>query len=141
LIFCTELWCHSGCANEQYIYSPFSVVSRHPRVPRQVKYLFHSRKAWLFHLFEMQEAVWRQGGTHSAQESGSWSLQGLFSLKLWPVPGKSYWRGRLSTVDLLIKVACFVKKANNIFSIKISCSKLVRTRKSTVLSLLLLPVL
>jgi hypothetical protein len=26
--------------------------------------------------------------------------------------------GRLSTVDLLIKVACFVKKADNIFNIK-----------------------
>jgi hypothetical protein len=26
--------------------------------------------------------------------------------------------GRLSTVDLLIKVACFVKKENNIFNIK-----------------------
>ncbi len=29
----------------------------------------------------------------------------------WPVAaeGKSYLRGRLSTVDLLVKVACFVK--------------------------------
>ncbi len=26
------------------------------------------------------------------------------------LPGNPYWRGRLSTVDLLIKVACFVKK-------------------------------
>ncbi len=29
--------------------------------------------------------------------------------------------GRLSTVELLIKVACFVKKENNIFSMKMSC--------------------
>ncbi len=28
------------------------------------------------------------------------------------------WRGRLSTMDLLIKVACFVTKVNNIFNIK-----------------------
>jgi hypothetical protein len=28
--------------------------------------------------------------------------------------------GRLSTVDLLIKVACFVKKENNTFNIKMS---------------------
>ncbi len=27
-------------------------------------------------------------------------------------------RGRLCTVDLLIKVACFVKKVNNIFNVK-----------------------
>ncbi len=44
-------------------------------------------------------------------------------------------RGRLNTVDLLIKVACLVKKENNIFNIKISSSKLVITRRSTVLSL------
>jgi hypothetical protein len=37
-----------------------------------------------------------------------------------PSPGKTYRRGRLSTVDLLIKVACFVKKENNIFNIKMS---------------------
>jgi hypothetical protein len=42
--------------------------------------------------------------------------------------------GRLSTVDLFIKVACFVKKADNIFNIK-SWSKPVSTRSSTVLSL------
>ncbi len=27
-------------------------------------------------------------------------------------PGNSYWRERLSTVDLLIKMGCFVKKEN-----------------------------
>jgi hypothetical protein len=31
-----------------------------------------------------------------------------------------YLWGRLSTVGLLIKVACFVKKENNIFNIKMS---------------------
>ncbi len=35
-------------------------------------------------------------------------------------PGNPNRRGRLSTVDLLIKVACFVKKVNNVFSIKSS---------------------
>jgi len=33
-------------------------------------------------------------------------------------PGNTNWGGRLSTVDLLIKVACFVKKVNNIFNVK-----------------------
>ena len=44
-------------------------------------------------------------------------------------------RGGLSSVDLLIKVACFVKKENIIFNLKMSRSKLVCTRRSTVLSL------
>jgi hypothetical protein len=34
----------------------------------------------------------------------------------FPQPGNSYRRGRLSTVDLLDKIACFVKKTN-IFSV------------------------
>ncbi len=46
------------------------------------------------------------------------------------IPGNTNWRGRLSTVDLLIKVTCFVKKVN---SSKISWSKLVSTRRSTAL--------
>ncbi len=29
--------------------------------------------------------------------------------------GNINWKGRLSTIDLLIKVACFVKKENKIF--------------------------
>jgi hypothetical protein len=32
--------------------------------------------------------------------------------------GNSYCRGRPNTVDLLIKVGCFVKKVDNIFSVK-----------------------
>ncbi len=51
-------------------------------------------------------------------------------------PGNPYWRGRLSTVDLLIKVACFVKKVNNIIYTWMSWAKLVSTRRSTVLILL-----
>jgi hypothetical protein len=39
---------------------------------------------------------------------------------------------RLSTVDLLIKVACFEANVNNIFNIKRSLSKQVSTRRSTV---------
>jgi hypothetical protein len=40
--------------------------------------------------------------------------------------GNTNWGGRLSTVDQLIKVACFVKKVNNIFNIKRNWSKLVQ---------------
>ncbi len=32
--------------------------------------------------------------------------------------GNTYLRGKLSTVDVLIKVACFVKKVYDIFNIK-----------------------
>ncbi len=41
----------------------------------------------------------------------------------------------LSTDDLLIEVAYFVRNVNNIFNITRSLSKLVSTRRSTVLSL------
>ncbi len=51
--------------------------------------------------------------------------------------GKSYWRGRLSTVDLLIKIGCFVNKEKYSFSMKRSWSELVSTRRSIVLILLL----
>ncbi len=40
-----------------------------------------------------------------------------------------------STDDLLIRVACFVKKENIIFILETKRSKLVSTRRSTVLSL------
>ncbi len=39
--------------------------------------------------------------------------------KIKPQPGNPYWRGCLSTVGL-IKIACFVKKVINSFSIKTS---------------------
>ncbi len=38
----------------------------------------------------------------------------------WVKPGNKNGAGRLSTADLLIKVACFEKKENNIFNIKTS---------------------
>jgi len=38
--------------------------------------------------------------------------------------GNAYRRERLSTIDLLIKAACFVKKVNNVYHIKINQSKL-----------------
>ncbi len=44
-------------------------------------------------------------------------------------------KGILSTVDLFIKVALFEKMENNILNTKSSGSKLVSTRRSTVLSL------
>jgi hypothetical protein len=63
------------------------------------------------------------------------------------MPGNLYWRGGLSTIDLLIKIACFVK--NIFFFIRCSWSEIVSTtdlywiwyrpvvstRKSTVLIL------
>ncbi len=50
--------------------------------------------------------------------------------------GREYWlKGRLSTVHLLIQVACFVNTANNVCIIRSSWSKLVCARRSTVLSL------
>ncbi len=42
------------------------------------------------------------------------------------LPGNTNRRERVSMVDLLIKAACFVKKANNVSNIKSSRSKLVR---------------
>ncbi len=39
---------------------------------------------------------------------------------LTPGPGNTYRRGRLSTVDLLIRVARFGKKVNNVFNGKSS---------------------
>ncbi len=49
---------------------------------------------------------------------------------LKPKSGSSYWRWRLSTVNLHIKIGCFVKKGKFSFSLKSSCSKLVSTRRS-----------
>ncbi len=67
-----------------------------------------------------------------------------FLMKIWKGWNQNFekwltrntnWKGRLSTVDLLIKVAHFVTKDNNSFRIKLSLSKVVSTRRSTVLSL------
>ncbi len=52
-----------------------------------------------------------------------------------PKTGNTNWGGRLRTVDLFFRVACFVKKWKTVFSIKSRRSKLVSTRRSTVLSL------
>ncbi len=41
----------------------------------------------------------------------------------------------LSTVDLLIKIPCFVKRENYFLNVKSNLSKLVSTRRSTVSSL------
>ncbi len=48
----------------------------------------------------------------------------------WLKPGNSYRGGRLSTVDLLFKLACFVKNPQK--CIKISRSELVRIRRLNV---------
>jgi hypothetical protein len=50
-------------------------------------------------------------------------------------PRNTNWRGRPSTVNLLLKVAHAVKKLKNVCNIKNSRSKLVSTRRSTILSL------
>jgi hypothetical protein len=67
------------------------------------------------------------------------NLPGLFFrwIKTFLRPGKPYWRGKISMVDLLIKKGCFVKKEKYSFSLKSSQSKLVSSRRSTVLILLL----
>jgi hypothetical protein len=52
-----------------------------------------------------------------------------------PSVKECYLRGKLSTVDLLIKVTCFVTNEINIFNIKRNTSKLVFSRRSIVLSL------
>ncbi len=62
--------------------------------------------------------------------STAWPLRPL-SL-LFPWPGNTNLEGRISTVDLLIKVACIVSDS---FNIKRSWSKLGSTRRSTVLNL------
>jgi hypothetical protein len=49
-----------------------------------------------------------------------------------PYPQGTLTEGRLSTVDLLINVACFVMEVNNIFNIKSSRSKLVSTTRLNV---------
>jgi len=49
--------------------------------------------------------------------------------------GNTNWRGRISTRDLLINVACFKTNVNNIFNLKSSWSKPDSTRRSTVLYL------
>ncbi len=74
-----------------------------------------------------------------------WQLKTVDFLKLvsnvccsiksrWKKVGNTGRGGRFSTVDLLIKVPCLVKR-ENIFDIKRNWSKLVSARRSTVLSL------
>jgi hypothetical protein len=46
------------------------------------------------------------------------------------LPGNAYWRERLSTVELLIKVTCFAKKVLRVCTIKSSRSKLLSRRRS-----------
>ncbi len=60
-----------------------------------------------------------------------WSPENLITM----IPWNTNWKGRLSTVDLLIKVACLATLVNDIFNIEMSWSKLVSARRSTVLSL------
>ncbi len=68
---------------------------------------------------------------HYAEYCGAVPISLIDCRRLTEKTGKPNWRGRLSTVDLLIKVGCFVKRVNNICNIKSSSSKLVST---TVLS-------
>ncbi len=65
--------------------------------------------------------------------------QYIFKIQLSAIkktsPGNTHCTGRLSTVDLLIKVLCFCSKANNVGNINSILSKPIITRRSTVLSL------
>jgi len=58
-----------------------------------------------------------------------------FILKYRYIPRNTYWRGMLSTIDLLIKVGYFVNKEKYSFSVTGIWSELVCTRRSTVLIL------
>jgi hypothetical protein len=62
-----------------------------------------------------------------------WSVWGHFDALA--KAGTTNWRGMLSTVDLLIRLASFVKKLHTIFNVKSSWSLLVSARRSTVLCL------
>jgi hypothetical protein len=53
----------------------------------------------------------------------------------WHSAGNPYWRGRLSTVALLIEISSFVKKRKIFFSIRSNWFELVGTRRSIVLIL------
>ncbi len=57
------------------------------------------------------------------------------STNIDPQPGSTNEKGRISTVDLLIKAPCFVRKSNIFLYFKMRECKLVITRRSTVLSL------
>jgi hypothetical protein len=48
------------------------------------------------------------------------TLLSMLGNLLMLIPGSTNREGRLSTVDLLIRVACFVKKENNNYNIKMS---------------------
>jgi hypothetical protein len=50
--------------------------------------------------------------------------------------GNTNEKGRQSTVDFLIKVACFIMKVKKVCYIKSSRAKLVSTRRSTLLNLI-----
>ncbi len=45
---------------------------------------------------------------------------GMEYLRTWTYSGNTNLREKLSTLDLLIEVACFVKMANYIFNVKSS---------------------
>jgi hypothetical protein len=65
--------------------------------------LTQSLQAWLKNLLSFQGTKFEQNFVRT-QTAG---LPLLVEL-LWP--GNTNWRGSLSTIDLLIKVACFVNK-------------------------------
>ena len=75
--------------------------------------------------------VFKQG---TITEGEAWILLAS-SFRHSEKPRSPYWRGRLSTVDIIINIACFFKEKKIFFSIKISWSTLVNTRRPTVLIL------
>ncbi len=56
-------------------------------------------------------------------------------MKLKHLPGNTNWREGLSTLDLLIKLACIEKKAKKVLLMQSNSTKQVSARRSTVQSL------
>ncbi len=96
-------------------YFPFSSVTK------KRKCLWHLAPDIISLTSSLDESVWNQNGekiysvpiTRSKRNESRWEGKQLNQGKL------TEWKGRFSTVDLLIRVACFVKK-DNIFNIKMS---------------------
>ncbi len=57
---------------------------------------------------------------HFQEGGGGGGIRNILMYHDHVYAGNINWRGRLCTVDLFIKLACFVTKVNYIFSIKMS---------------------
>ncbi len=75
---------------------------------------------------------------HNIRSGIQWAIMKVILNNL-PLPTRNpYWRGRLGTIDLLIKTGCFVREKNIVSLWEVSSwSEQISTRRSTVLILLL----